>query len=209
MAGLPGKLDYGELKSGIFKYRLSGLGPEDFEALLEEHVAKRVNLCAYFGEEKNRLFAFNLDGEGGAGVKAAALYTADALARLGLFPLAVKSGHGYHLLCRLESPAENARLSALMDAVKKSVAQRLEAKGADAGELSCTCYPRARAGDISLRLFGSVHARTGEFSSVVRGIAAEDDLLSEEASWKCFEGFMRGCASDAACFERALSAAGV
>ena len=201
-----GEFDFGEYKNGVYKYRLSGVEPDRFTEFLEEHVEKKINLCVYFHIEKNNLFAINLDStvKQGAEIKVMALYIAECMMKLGLPPLVIKSGHGYHFWCRICEPVENCRLQALMNALIKDAVQRLRAKGLKSENLQCICYPRPKASDISIRLFGSEHIISGRFSSVVTGINTEDTVLGEEESWRYFENYMNECTAAKARVEKAL-----
>lgn len=198
-------VDYAELKKGVYKYRLSGIEPGFFDELLRQHAAGDLNLCAYFGAEQNSVFALNVDsissfaGKG----KILALCLLEAFDALGVAPLTLRSGHGYHLLCRLARPAPNGALRALMDGAVRRAADAMERRGVTIADLQCTGHPRPRHGDVSLRLFGSAHVRTGLFPCVAARIGREDDLLGEAESWACFEDYLQNGALAKEQFEAA------
>ncbi len=205
---------YGEFKNGIFKYRFSNSDAKFFDQCLEDHLSARSNLCCYLDPNANNLFVFNLDtfeklGEVDrcAELKAFATALSDILFRLGLRPLILRSGHGYHFWCRLAAPVENHRLRALMDAVVEVAVLRLTAARIDLGKLQCICYPRVNTNDVSIRLFGSRHAVTGRFCGVVEKIGENRAILGDAESWLCFEQFMNRTSLDSSQFARALGCA--
>ncbi|MDQ7092932.1 hypothetical protein REC12_04970 [Desulfosporosinus sp. PR] len=187
------KLEYCELSGKVYKYKLSGVSQDFYRELLKDHLDKKSNLCAYFRDKESSLFAFNLDSksEWKDKIKIAALYMADSLLKVGIAPLILKSGHGYHFWCRNSVPVPNSKLQIFMSLIKKSTIQQMMLKGIETNDLQCTCYPRPNGKDVSLRLFGSKHMRTGMFSSVVTRIDAEDTILGEEDSWRYFDRYLR------------------
>jgi hypothetical protein len=185
-------LDYCELKNGVYKYRLSKVKIDLFMVLLNDHLAKKINLCTYFHKENNNLFALNLDFTSAwvNKIKIAALFMADNLMKIGITPLIIKSGHGYHIWCRISDPVKNIRLQAFMTVLTNLIVSQMNEKGLETSDLQCTCYPRPNVSDVSIRLFGSEHMKTGMFSSIITQINAEDAILSEEESWSYFERYM-------------------
>jgi hypothetical protein len=64
----------------------------------------------------------------------------------------------------------------------------LHRRGLDHNLIDARFYPDPRTLDkISLRLFGSRHVKTKNFSQVL----ARDILLDEEASWQAFEDHLK------------------
>jgi hypothetical protein len=202
-------LDYCEFRDSLYKYRLSGVDPDCFNELLNEHLSKNINLCVYFHKEKNNLFALNLDSTSmwQNKIKVAALYMAENLMELGFTPLIIKSGHGYHFWCRISAPVANVKLQDLMAVLMDTTINRMKAIGLENSDLRCTCYPRQKASDVSLRLFGSEHKKTGLFSFVVTQINTEDTMLDEEASWSYFESYMKECTISKELFDTAYEKA--
>lgn len=198
-------VDYCEYKNGVYKYRLSGMAPGFFARLLEEHVEGALNLCAYFGAEKSRVLVMNLDSVSRwqGKEKIPALYLARGFGEAGIPPLVLRSGHGYHFLCRVAEPVENGRLREFAQALLRGVIAGMEARGVDTGDLQCTCHPRPRSGDVSIRLFGSPHMRTGLFPGVVTAIGRQDAVLGEDESWAYFEEYARDCTLAPEAFGRA------
>lgn len=192
------KLEYGELTlhGTLHKYKLSGVGAEQWEELLADHVAKRSNVCLYFGPSENALFAFNLDNnlrqnntEVIPEMARAVRLLRDRLESLGCRPLAIASGRGFHVWCRLESPRPNAEIYAFMLKVAVEVAAEIHFQGGNRHRVKFNFYPDPRTDNtVSLRLFGSEHAKTKRFSSVLVG----DRLLGEDESWAHFEAAMKG-----------------
>lgn len=200
------QLDYGEFKNGVLKYKLNGVSPECFEYLIKQHVHEKISLCAYFDSRQSSLFALNLDSakKGTNEVKVAALLFIKELEKLKMTPLVLKSGHGYHFWCRLSSAVQNETLQRFTSALKDIILAEMVKNGASPENVNCTIYPRLRADDISLRLFGGMHSRTGEFSSIVTAINFDDTILSIDESWAIFEWYLSNCVVSSGDFEKAL-----
>ena len=205
-------LDYGELTlSGLLhKYRLSGIPPARMDALLHDHVEKRCNVCLYFADGANRTFCFNLDNNHKTDntqiipeMALAMRAVRGALEALGCPPLVLASGRGYHLWCRLSEPVDNTNLYAFMRKVSVGALAAVHAAGLDHRRVKVNVYPDRRTRDtVSLRLFGSDHAKNRVFSRVVSG----DGLLDEAASWAEFERHLREKTIAPADFLRAFAA---
>ena len=203
------ELNYCTCKKDVYKYRLSGLSRELFMDFLDRHLKKELNLCVYFNSEKNSLFAFNLDshGEDESSLKVYALYLFKTLFDLGIDPLIIKSGHGYHFWCRISEPVGNSKLLRFADAVSDKALHISEQKGLNVDILRCTRYPRINTGDISIRLFGTKHMYTGEFSDIVTRIDIEDTVLGENESWQFFEWYLKECRVPLTVFNKAYERA--
>jgi hypothetical protein len=206
---------YGEFRNGVFKYSFSGVGAALFDEFLESHIRAETNLCCYLDPQENSLFAFNLDCyekldavDENPEIRAFAAVVSEILRRLGVRPLIIRSGHGYHFWCRLSEPVDNRRLRAFTDAVVDVAVFRMTAQKIGIDRLQCICYPRVNTQDISIRLFGSRHTVTGRFSGVVEEPGENGAVLGEEESWRYFERFLNGPFLDPSQFERALTCAG-
>jgi hypothetical protein len=189
-------LEYGELTlSGkLHKYKLANISPGRMDALLRSHLGKECNVCLYFDDRENSLFCFNLDNNHKVNntviipeMEVAVRSLRENLARLGCEPLVIASGRGYHLWCRLDGPVDN---DLLYDFMLRSAAKTLAAiheKGGDFNKVKINLYPDRRIRDVvSLRLFGSDHAKNKVFSRVL----APEGLLDEDASWAHFEKYV-------------------
>jgi hypothetical protein len=186
-------LEYGEMSHPglLHKYKLSKIPEERMNGLLLSHVRKESNLCLYFGDKLNSLFCFNLDNNHKTDntviipeMELAVRLLREILVGLGCEPFIIASGRGYHLWCRLAKEVDNDQLYNLM---LRSVAKTmlgLHRKGFDHQQIKANFYPDPRSRDIvSLRLFGTDHAKNKVFSRVL----APEGLLDEEDSWKAFE----------------------
>jgi hypothetical protein len=190
-------LEYGELTlSGLLhKYKLANLSAGRMRQLLRAHIDKEFNVCLYFDDRANSLFCFNLDNNHKVDSTAlipevvAAVGFLDATLRdLGCVPLVLASGRGYHLWVRLASAVENDRLYGLMIRVAAKTAAALQSRGLDPTRIKLNLYPDRRIRDIvSLRLFGTEHAKNHVFSHVW----TPEGLLDEQASWGAFEEHFR------------------
>jgi hypothetical protein len=190
-------LEYGEMhRSGqLHKYKLSHIPGHRMDELLQSHVGKTSNVCLYFDDVANSLFCLNLDNNHKTGntvlipeMKLAMSLLRERLTALGCEPLVVASGRGYHLWCRLASAVENKRLHDFMLRLVAMALAGLHGKGLDYNNIKANFYPDPRIRNtVSLRLFGSDHARNKVFSRVL----AQDVLLDEAASWDAFEHHLR------------------
>lgn len=203
------RLDYGELTlhGTLHKYKMSNVSDEQNERWLGEHVAKRINVCRYFGPEENALFAFNLDNnrlENNTEIipeMAFAIRRLDErLTELGCRPLVIASGRGYHVWTRLAEPRPNQVIYDFMLKVAVLVAAELHFLGGDRRRVKFNFYPDPRTDNtVSLRLFGSNHAKNRIFSRILD----QDRLLDEPESWVEFArhlevGTVPGAVFDAA-----------
>jgi hypothetical protein len=158
------------------------------------HLRKQFNLCRYFGPEKNDVLCFNMDNNHKTNNTdiipelATALDTLRTVLRdLGCEPLIIASGRGYHVWLRLDEPVENAVLYQFMIGMAAQALRPIMVRGDDHRTVKFSFYPDINIVDsVSLRLFGSVHAKNGTFSQVV----TPEGLLPEAASWNYFEDFV-------------------
>jgi hypothetical protein len=190
------QLEYGELTPTrlLHKYKLTGVSQARLDEFLHEHVAKRCNVCRYFGAAANDVFCFNLDNNHKQDnvriipeMTLAVRALEAELKRLHCEPLTVASGRGYHVWCRLEAQVENTRLSSFMLNVAVRALMSFHQSGYDHQTVKFNFYPDPRIiNTVSLRLFGSEHAKNKTFSHVL----GPDGLLDERASWKMFEDFL-------------------
>jgi hypothetical protein len=186
-------LEYGELTlSGLLhKYKLANIPDHAFDKLLESHIERTCNVCLYFDTTANSTFCFNLDNNHKTNntelipeMVIAVQTIRDLLARVGCEPLVVASGRGYHVWCRSERPIPNDRLYDFMLRTAVRAMVDIHAEGRDYHRVKFNLYPDPRTRDtVSLRLFGSVHAKNGTFSRV---LSQGGKLLDEHASWDAF-----------------------
>lgn len=205
-------LEYGELTLSevLHKYKLTGIGAAQMDELLAWHVAKLCNVCLYFDGEANSLFAFNLDNNNAVNssrtipqVELARQALVERLEALGCPPLTTASGRGYHVWCRLQAPVSNLRLYSFMLNVAAAALLVLQERGMDHNRMKFNLYPDVRIQDqVSLRLFGSEHAKNHVFSKVLRG----DTLLDEADSWACFARHIESKSIAADTFDEAYHA---
>ena len=190
-------LTYGELTpTGLLhKYKFGNISEARMDALLEAHVGKRCNVCLYFDGAANRLFCLNLDNNHKTGntvvipeMSAAVGHLRAQLTALGCEPLIIASGRGYHVWCRLEAAVANERLYGFMLRVAAKTMAALHYEGLDYHKVKFNLYPDCRIQDfVSLRLFGSEHAKNKVFSRIL----TPETLLDEAGSWAAFEHHLR------------------
>jgi hypothetical protein len=205
-------LEYGELTLAglLHKYKLSHIPGHAFDRLLESHLEKRCNVCLYFDGAANSTFCFNLDNNHKTNntelipeMAIAVRTIRDLLERVGAEPLVVASGRGYHVWCRADQPIANDRLYDFMLRVAVRAMVAIHGAGRDYHRVKFNVYPDPRTRDtVSLRLFGTEHAKNGTFSRVL----SREGLLDEEASWRSFERHLRAGTLGAPDFERAHEA---
>lgn len=191
------RLDYGELTNTrlLHKYRLSGVSDGLMDSLLQAHLDKRCNVCRYFGPAESDVLCFNLDNNHRVDntavipeVELAVRALRETLADLDCPPLILASGRGFHAWCRFDRPIANPRLYAFMLHCGVRSAAAVHGAGLDHKQVKFNFYPDIRVhGAVSLRLFGSVHAKNRVFSRVL----APEGLLDEPSSWSAFEDHLR------------------
>ena len=187
------QLEYGEMHRSVMlnKYKLSHIPGHRMDDLLRAHLEKVCNVCLYFHEDESRIFCLNLDNNNKTNnteliseIKLAVGLLREHLTQLGCEPLIIASGRGYHLWCRLTVPIENQKLHQFMLRVTAMTLAGLHQKGCDYNQIKVNFYPDPRIrSQVSLRLFGSEHARNQVFSRVY----TPEGLLDEDASWDAFE----------------------
>ncbi len=207
-------LEYGELTlSGLLhKYKLANIPGVQMNRLLRAHVDKEFNVCLYFDDRANSEFCLNLDNNHKVDntiiieeMRLAVRFLADLLSGAGCVPLVLASGRGYHIWCRLERAVENERLYGFMIRLAAKTAAFLQNQGHDHNRVKINLYPDRRIRDVvSLRLFGTEHAKNRVFSHVW----TPDGLLGEEASWKRFEEHLRVNTIEIQRFDEAFAAFG-
>lgn len=203
-------LEYGELTDTrlLHKYKLVGVTEQRMDELLRMHVMKECNVCRYFGADKNDTLCFNMDNNHKANnteiipeMKLGLDALRTCLRDLGCEPLTVASGRGYHVWVRLDEPLENALLYSFMVRVAARALLPLLTGGYDRHTIKFSFYPDINVNDVvSLRLFGSDHAKNDVFSRVF----TSEGLLDEAASWSHFEHFVRNAATSATTFRATL-----
>ena len=203
-------LEYGHLADTrvLHKYKIVDISDRRMDELLRMHVMKECNVCRYFDADKNDVLCFNLDNNhktNNTAIIPELSLTLDSLRKclldLGCEPLIVASGRGYHVWLRLDEPAENELLYNFMVGVAARAILPLALAGGDRRAIKFTFYPDVNVNDVvSLRLFGSDHAKNRVFSRVF----APDGLLDEADSWKYFEDFVRNKSTPIAKLRSAL-----
>jgi hypothetical protein len=190
-------LEYGELTDTrlLHKYKIVDIAEHRMDELLQLHIRKQLNVCRYFGTEKNDVFCFNMDNN--HKTDNTTIIPEMSLARdtlrtcllgLGCEPLIVASGRGYHVWVRLDEPTENTLLYGFMIAAAARALLPLMVRGDDHRAVKFSFYPDINVIDaVSLRLFGTEHAKNKTFSHVF----TPNGLLDEDDSWKYFEHFVR------------------
>jgi hypothetical protein len=205
-------LEYGELTlAGVLhKYKLANIPEHRMDALLGAHVDKTCNVCLYFDAHANDTFCFNLDNNHKTDntalipeMELAIRSLRDLLGEAGCEPLVIASGRGYHAWCRLDARVSNERLYKLMVHVAARALERLQRTGHDPNKIKFNFYPDVRSYDIvSLRLFGSDHAKNKVFSRIL----TIDGLADEKRSWDCFEKYLASHTISVATFAKAHDA---
>lgn len=190
-------LEYGELTATrlLHKYKLVNVPAQRMDELLAAHVAKECNVCRYFDAGKNDVFCFNLDNNNKTEntvvipeMDLAVRSLRECLGRLRCEPLIVASGRGYHVWCRLAAPVANEELHGFMLRAAVRALASFHGSGRDHQKIKFNFYPDVKAHDVvSLRLFGSEHAKNKVFSRVL----TPDGLLDETDSWAYFEDFLQ------------------
>lgn len=203
------QLEYGELTltETLHKYKLAKITEPQMDELLSWHVAKLCNVCLYFDRQANPLFSFNLDNNHAHDgsrlipeVQLAVRALVERLNAIGCNPLVTASGRGYHVWCRLEVPIANERLYSLMLHTAAGALLTLHLQGFDTNNMKFNLYPDVRIQDrVSLRLFGSEHAKNHVFSCILNG----ETLLDEEASWAYFQHHVENKTVTAEVFDKA------
>jgi hypothetical protein len=205
-------LEYGELTlTGLLhKYKLANVPPHRIADLVLARVAGDLNVCLYFGDRENSLFCFNLDNNHKTAntalipeMEIAVEVLRGLLVGMGIRPLVLASGRGFHVWCRLAGPVDNDRIYEFMLRVSAKTAARIHAEGHDHATVKINLYPDRRTRDIvSLRLFGSVHSKNGTFSRV----ATPGAILDEAGSWEAFAEHLQNGAADVGAFLRSHAA---
>lgn len=204
-------LEYGELTTTrlLHKYKIFDISDHKMDELLQMHILKECNVCRYFGAEKNDVLSFNMDNNrttNNTAIIPEMSLALDALrkclAGLGCEPLIIASGRGYHVWLRFDEPVENSLLYTFMVRAAARALLALGIGGYDHKIVKFSFYPDIQVNDVvSLRLFGSEHAKNKVFSHVF----TPEGLLDEAASWKHFEHFVRNKTTSAATFRSALN----
>jgi hypothetical protein len=192
-----GRLEYGELTPLrlVHRYKVVDLPEHRMDDVMRAHVDKEYNVCRYFNPTANDTFCFNLDNNHRtnntvviAEMDLAIRALRRCLCEVGCPPLIVASGRGFHAWCRLTESVDNDRLYRFMLPAAAVALSSVHAAGYDHRNVKMNLYPHVKLqNSVSLRLFGSNHAKTGVFSHVW----TVDGLLGEAPSWDCFEDFVR------------------
>lgn len=205
-------LEYGQLVDGlIHKYKLLNVSKPRFDALLEGHVAGDYNVCCYFRENANNICCFNIDNNFKdfvyndpattiPEIKSVVATLISLLQELGLTPLALLSGRGYHLWLRFEATIANRELYDFLNHAAAKALMVLHDSGYDHRKIKIAVYPNPQIINTgSLRLFGSRHVQSNVFSHVLRDV----ELLDEAASWSYCAAYLKEQTLSVAQFEHA------
>jgi hypothetical protein len=203
-------LEYGELTATrlLHKYKMVDIADHRMDELLHMHIMKECNVCRYFGAEKNDVFSFNMDNNfitNNTVIIPEMSLALDALRKclldLGCDPLIIASGRGYHVWLRLDEPVENKLLYSFMVRAAARALLPLRIGGYNHKTIKFSFYPDIQVNDVvSLRLFGSEHAKNKVFSHVF----TPEGLLNEGDSWKYFEYFVSNKTISTSEFKSAL-----
>ncbi|SDF86176.1 hypothetical protein [Sporolituus thermophilus] len=178
-------VDYVDFKKDIHKYRIR-VSPAVYDYLLKHHIAQNGNVCGYFDDYANDLLCFNIDNRGMSQEETylVAEYVYIYLKLENILPLMVESGRGYHIWVKLGEKQNNEKIYSFSRRIVGFVMDCLKDQNIDTEKVFITLYPTpGYTQGYSLRLFGSKHIRTGEFSRVVLpGIG----ILDENESWRYF-----------------------
>lgn len=205
-----GALEYGELTATrlLHKYKVVDIADDRMDELLQMHILKELNVCRYFGAEQNDVLCFNMDNNHITDntviipEMSLALETLrTCLVGFGCEPLIIASGRGYHVGLRLDELVDNTLLYSFMVQTAARALLPLRIGGYDHKTVKFSFYPDIQVNDVvSLRLFGSEHAKNKVFGYVV----TSEGLLDEADSWKYFEHFLRNKTTSTATFRSAL-----
>lgn len=203
-------LQYGELTDTrlLHKYQITDIAENRMDELLQLHILKQLNVCRYFGTEKNDVLCFNMDNNHKTDntkiipeMELARDMLRACLLELGCEPLIVASGRGYHVWLRLDEPMQNLLLYKFMVAAAARALLPLITRGGNHRVVKFSFYPDVNVVDgVSLRLFGTEHAKNKTFSYVF----TPDGLLDEDASWKHFEHVVQHRTTSTATIRSAL-----
>jgi hypothetical protein len=204
------RLEYGELTPLrlVHRYKIVDVPESRMVELLRAHIDKEVNICRYFHPTANDTFSFNLDNNHRIHntvvipeMECAVRALRQCLADVGCPPLVVASGRGFHVWCRLTEPVENDRLYRFMLHAAAVALRGVHDAGYDHENIKINLYPHVQVQNVvSLRLFGSNHAKTGMFSHVLTA----EGLLDEAWSWGCFAEFVNNGKVSRAAFDAAF-----
>jgi len=193
-------VDYVSLEKAYHWYRLSNISPQRFDYFLKHHIEQNGNICGYFDKTANSVFAFNLDAKPETTkeeIEATRYILTGILVTLGIKPLVVVSGRGYHIWVKLEQPIDNDRIGLFMFTVCKRITWFLEQNSLKSDSVDIGRYPHGEEKQRnSLRLFGSRHVDTLQFSNVVDYGYYKDanegwyEILNEKKSWEYFERYL-------------------
>ena len=189
-------LEYGELSVyGLtHKYKLLNVSESSINRLLQDHVNKNCNVCFYFNEVANNTFCFNMDNNhknNNTELIPEMQFALNALmgylVELGIEPLVLASGRGYHVWCRVDEAIGNQLLSDMMVRIAAKTMTALHENDYNYQKVKFNMYPNPRNNNIlSLRLFGSEHIKNKTFSYVYTKMG----LLDEEKSWDFFADYL-------------------
>jgi hypothetical protein len=181
-------IDYIQGVDDVTKYRLSDIPSKYMHWLLDLHVRSGGNVCGYFDMYNNNCFAFNLDVDKDEDrwqadkARDIIVYTLIEIANLK--PIIIKSGRGYHIWVSLLELVPNKAIHDLFDLVM------IRIPSDELTALQIHKYPFFKESKRnSLRLFGSKHVRTDEFSGVMQPYS--NKVLSVDQSWMYINNYVK------------------
>lgn len=202
-----GTLEYGELKGKIHKYKISNMPEKLFDYFLKHHVKQNANVCLYFNNKANNVFAFNLDNKNGESIhelKVIADIVDSYLRELGIEPLVYISGRGYHMWVRIDKPIDNKKIDEFMNKITARTIATLEYNNINQNKVDINIYPgKQTTKAYSLRLFGSKHIKNDTFSMICTRENGIIDL-GENYFWIQFEDYLNTKTITVEQFEKAL-----
>ncbi|MEG6584189.1 hypothetical protein [Dendrosporobacter sp. 1207_IL3150] len=186
-------VEYVELKGLIHKYKLKNIKPVYQKYLLEQHIEQSGNVCGYYHKTHNNVFSFNLDNSHNENnteltieMRTAVQVIRKYLNEVGIEPLIINSGRGYHIHTRLDKPVSNEKIQKFMISVTARTQVTIKDLGMDVAKVIFNNYPGKDTRIGSLRLFGSDHIKNQVFSHV----CTKQGVLNERDSWIYFADYI-------------------
>lgn len=190
-------LEYGQLASyGLtHKYKLLNVPETVMDRFLQNHINKKCNVCFYFDEIANNTFCFNLDNNYKSNntvlipeMQFSVKTVMQRLEALGIEPLVIASGRGYHVWCRVADAIENQILADFMLRILAETMAELHKNGYDYQKVKINMYPNCKDNNKqSLRLFGTEHLKNKVFGCIY----TKSGLLNEDKSWEYFADYLK------------------
>lgn len=189
-------IDYIESGEQRHAYRVSNVSLFGCDLLLEKHIEGAGNVCCYFDTMANNVLCFNLDVNTGTDtvsfeMQSTVIILRDYLRSLGMEPLIIQTGKGFHCWLRFSEPIPNRELDNFMLMAKVMTRITMKSINVDHNKVNFCRYPdNNETQSFSLRLAGSRHIRTKEFCSIIHGNGTDLLVLAEEHFWQCLADHM-------------------